>query len=119
MMSQVQNHQVRSQVLDLFASIGALCNACLNHLPLDQPYKESRSDDVSFDSVPENIDAAMKKVLFNLLEISTSLSVDLKHAILAKVDLNRRKYPVGVCKVCGAFCRLVQARNFSNTCLSC
>lgn len=99
MRRQIAIYEIRSQILALFACIGDLCYVCLSHFPLDQPYNETSPDDASFDSVPKNIQLAMAKVLSGLVETAKYLTIDLKQAVLQKVNLNQRKYPVSACKV--------------------
>jgi dCTP diphosphatase len=87
-------HSVRSKILALSATVGRLCSLLLSDAPLDAPTALSEAPDF----VSSEIKTCMGNVLVGLLQTAECLSLSLHTAILTKMELNRRKYPVHLCK---------------------
>jgi hypothetical protein len=109
---------VRSHILHLSALVGQLAAIVLQHLPLDggnpaqqeqdgAPYVDgcTTRDDSSSVSILASAEAKVKlaaavsDVWLALAATSALLSLRLPRSILAKMELNRRKYPVELCRV--------------------
>jgi len=124
---QQQVTLLRSQILQLGASVGQLCAHFLSSLvPLDPRHDNNNHDDHPphdnhntttvtqkntssttsssnfFWSTPSShrdmLYLAIAKIFWNLLEISKIANIDLSSSILKKMELNARKYPVHLCK---------------------
>lgn len=80
----------RSCILQVGAKAGHLCGAILIH---DDDGSSSRAD----------LMTSMADLLKELYLTSFSLNLHLVTSIQSKLDLNRRKYPVELCKVRGWF----------------
>jgi len=106
--------QIRSHVLRIGADVGNLCQKVLSHAPFDpyrtplpshivetQYFPPTLADD-SFWSYPscsrDAIYKAIEAVISSLVIMSVLCEVDLRKSILKKIDLNRRKYPIALCK---------------------
>ena len=107
---------VRSHILRLSALVGQLAAIVLQHLPLDggnptqhqggAPLADgcaARDDPCGslFSSAEAKVTmaAAVSDVWLALAATSALLSLRLPRSILAKMELNRRKYPVELCRV--------------------
>lgn len=82
---------VRSLIFRLSAVTGSLSSLFLSSVPLDG------TDQFTANAA---IAATMAHLLKALTELSCSLSINLHSACCKKIDLNGRKYPVELCKVC-------------------
>lgn len=51
----------------------------------------------------ESLIPILVQMLQKLMELASILSIDLGKACFAKIQLNHRKYPVALCKVCGVW----------------
>lgn len=48
----------------------------------------------------EQTEVALAKILIALMEGATTMNINLEKACHAKIDLNLKKYPAELCKVC-------------------
>lgn len=87
----------RDEVFRLGSIVGKLCSSFLN-VPRDS------KDGKSFWETPssQKIEVAnhMGRVFLALMSVATVFGIDLRTSILKKIELNGRKYPVELCKVC-------------------
>jgi hypothetical protein len=86
-------HEVRSLILKLSVLVGNLSSVFLRLVPLDSNHTSITTN------MPMEIATAMGQVLSCLVETAQSLSIDLEHVILNKMELNEKKYPVELCQV--------------------
>ena len=84
--------ECRSLILQLNVLVGNLCQHVLTAVPLDQPFIGWEAD--------ANLRRSGALVLKNLLHLATATQLDLETCIHKKMSLNRKKYPVDLCKVC-------------------
>eukprot|EP00977_Amphora_coffeiformis_P014366 scaffold3988_cov162-Amphora_coffeaeformis.AAC.3 len=82
--------ECRSLILQLTVLVGNLCHHVLTAVPLDQPF------------VGWKADATFRRsgalILQNLLLLTRATHLDLETCIHKKMSLNRKKYPVDLCK---------------------
>ena len=90
-------HKTRSLILRLTVLVGNLCALALQTFPLDPPSLGEREEEATYKS--EEVRKAMARVFACLMDIAASLHINLHTAILKKMELNRLKYPVELCKV--------------------
>jgi hypothetical protein len=102
-------HETRSLILRLTVLVGNLCSLVLQTIPLDPAivattsFKDGRSTTSSSSSgyvANSEVRKSLAQILSCLLDVSASASINLETSILKKMELNRRKYPVDLCKVC-------------------
>jgi len=106
-------HVVRDQLLKLQITVGQLSALFLEHVPMDPIARDTKSTDqqqadekrtlalrqsISSQAVLD-ITSSMSQLLSTLIATASLLSIDLRVAIVQKMELNGRKYPVELCKV--------------------
>jgi hypothetical protein len=87
----------RNHILQLSARVGQLASVVLRDMPLDK-------DSTSHHQVSLEIRAVLMDLWNDLQATAQSLELDLQVVIVKKMELNRRKYPVELCKVCCNSC---------------
>jgi len=95
----------RSQVLNIGSTVGNLCMKMLQYAPLDDNLTKKNSK-IRAKSLFWNrlckerdiITRAIGEVFWTLVMLSNICHVDLRVSILKKIELNRKKYPVELCK---------------------
>jgi len=107
-------HDVRDAVLMLSELAGNLSRLFRKMVPLDDPTTSSSASTTTaggttiqsnsmttFSAADQNLQlrTAASKLLSGLVDTSTLLRIDLKLAVLRKMELNRLKYPKELCKV--------------------
>jgi hypothetical protein len=107
---------VRSHILRLSALVGQLAAIVMQHLPLDGGNPTHQQDGArgtdgcaasdgpcgslfSSSEAKVTMVAAVSDVWLALAATAALLSLRLPRSILAKMELNRRKYPVELCRV--------------------
>jgi hypothetical protein len=107
---------VRSHILRLSALVGQLGAMVMQHLPLDGANPTQQQDGArgtdefaanddpcgslfSSSEAKVTVAAAVSDVWLALAATAALLSLRLPRSILAKMELNRRKYPVELCRV--------------------
>jgi hypothetical protein len=118
-------HETRSLILRLTVLVGNLCSLVLQTVPLDPAAimvtaanakntnvkqdggrsvatstSKSSSSDRRHVLANSDVRKSLAQILSCLLDVSASASINLETAVLKKMELNRRKYPVDLCKVC-------------------
>jgi dCTP diphosphatase len=81
---------LRSSVLQLSSLVGQLALLFLKQMP---PFDSEHA------SATPDIGLAMGCIMDEILQVSRLLKLELRTAILAKMDLNAKKYPVELCQV--------------------
>jgi hypothetical protein len=89
-------HETRSLILRLSVLVGNLCSLFLQLVPLDGVSVSTGTQ--TLQTTP-GIQICMAELLSGLLSTAASLEIDLETAILKKIELNGKKYPVKLCKV--------------------
>ena len=103
---QDNNHyktpQARSQILHLSFSIGLLCSKILQYAPMDPNGKTSQTEVSEFwlqpSSSRDEIHQAIANIFQSILAFAHVADINLESAILKKMELNARKYPVELCR---------------------
>lgn len=91
----------RSCILQVGVSAGILCGvANSHHDSLVSSSSKSKDSEGKNDNDDKVLVAAMSNLLHDLWKASCSLDLNLVKCIRQKLELNRRKYPVELCKVC-------------------
>jgi hypothetical protein len=83
--------ECRSVVIQLTLLVGNLCQLVLNRVPLDGAA-------ALYVACPE-VRRGSAALLQKLLQLSVISGLDLETCIHKKMELNRKKYPVALCKV--------------------
>ena len=96
---------IRNLVLRLTVVMGTLSSLFLTMMP---------SDDSDFFECNTQITSNMTNLLRTLINLSSTLTINLYKACSKKIDLNCRKYPVDLCKVCN--CSEMSAKQCFNGC---
>ena len=91
---------IRSDILRLSVLVGKLSAAFLEHVPMDD---SSRNDAVSEETrriiaCCSELSDYMQELLTGLEVTAARLSLHVPTCILKKMELNRKKYPVKLCK---------------------
>jgi hypothetical protein len=81
---------LRSSILQLSSLVGQLALLFLQQMP---PFDSEHA------SATPDICLAMGRIMDEILQVSRLLKLELRTAILAKMDLNAKKYPVELCQV--------------------
>jgi hypothetical protein len=89
-------HETRSLILRLSVLVGNLCSLFLQSIPLDGASVSTGAQ--TLQSTP-GIQMCMAELLSGLMSTAASVSINLETAILKKMELNGKKYPVHLCKV--------------------
>lgn len=90
---------VRSDILELSGLVGKLSVSFLEHVPWDPTGNhESETRDTKASCHHPELAITMRHVLSRLETIASRLSLNVVTCILKKMDLNRKKYPVDLCK---------------------
>jgi hypothetical protein len=88
----------RSCILQVGVSAGRLCGVANTHM-LDNNPKQQQPPPQSSDKATVVLVLAMSELLQDLLRTSQSLKLNIIVAIHNKLALNKKKYPVELCKV--------------------
>lgn len=99
----------RDQIFQLASMVGNLCTLFLSvpHDPIQSATERPSPDDDPFwlESSPspekDRVANQLGQVFVHMFATAGTCGVDLCTSILKKVELNGRKYPVELCKVCG------------------
>lgn len=94
-------HEIRSSIFQLSVLAGHLSALFLRLVPLDPIHDEGVPPSTILALSSSDIASGMTTLLSALLDTSGLLSIDLRLAILSKMELNRRKYPAELCRVRG------------------
>lgn len=100
--------KTRSLILHLTVLVGHVCSLVLPIAPLDPApiatyVKNSQTASLGSNNIATaEIKKSLARILSCLLDISASTSINLEIAICNKMELNRRKYPVELCRVCSS-----------------
>jgi len=105
-------HEIRNKLLLLSELTGNLSRLFRKLVPMDDPPASADApvagtDVASSSSREPEIEIAMSKLLSGLVATACLCSVNLGSAIMRKMELNRRKYPVAICKVGGSIFTLL------------
>jgi hypothetical protein len=106
-------YETRSLILRLTVLVGNLCFLVLQTIPLDpamgvvartttikaEDGRRATTSKSIGHAANSEVRKALSQILACLLDVSASASINLETAILKKMELNRRKYPVDLCKV--------------------
>lgn len=87
--------EFRSQIFRLSACVGNLSTLFLEEVPLDSLNPNEPNAPVSSKSIQRTV----TELLSRLIAAAEMLSLNLQTAIVKKMELNRRKYPVELCRV--------------------
>ena len=88
--------KARSSILRLSMLVGNLCSILFRSFPLDGVVTTTASP--SLYATP-GLQESMAEIVSSLMCTAALLSIDLETAILKKMELNNKKYPVELCKV--------------------
>lgn len=92
----------RCNVLHLGYAIGSLCSKILEHAPMDPNGMTAQSEANEFWLQPSKerseIHQAIADIFQSILFFAHVTEINLESAILKKMELNARKYPVELCK---------------------
>ena len=92
----------RCRILHICYSIGSLCSKILEHAPMDPNGKTSQTEVSEFWSQPSpsrgEIHQAIADIFYSILLFAHVTNINLESAILKKMELNARKYPVDLCR---------------------
>jgi hypothetical protein len=91
-------HETRSLILRLSVLVGNLCSLFLHSIPLDGVSLSNGAVAQTLQGTP-GIQICMAELLSGLMSTAASVSINLETAILKKMELNGKKYPVHLCKV--------------------
>jgi hypothetical protein len=94
-------HETRSLILRLSVLVGNLCSLFLQSIPLDGVSVSTGAQ--TLQGTP-GIQMKMAELLSGLMSTAASVSINLETAILKKMELNGKKYPVHLCKVRPILC---------------
>jgi hypothetical protein len=89
-----QTSKPRSCIFRVGECAGRLCGISNTHLSTTKPFTETNNTVLVL---------GMSELLQALMETATSLDLNLIFAIQNKLALNKRKYPVELCKVSNVF----------------
>lgn len=104
-------HDIRSAIIHLVILVGNLSAEYERSVPLDPTTARSQEENNAAESLSQKasppfddscslrLERSMSDILRKLVDTSMLLKMDLHVAIRAKVELNRRKYPVDLCRV--------------------
>ncbi len=87
----------RDEVFRLGSVVGQMCSSFLT-VPRDS--EEGKAFWGALPSQKNEVANHMGRVFLALLSVATVCGIDLRTSILKKIELNGRKYPVELCKVC-------------------
>jgi hypothetical protein len=89
-------HETRSLILRISVLVGNLCALFLQSVPLDGGSVATGAQ--TLQNTP-GIQICMAELLSGIMVTAASLSINIETAILKKMELNGKKYPVHLCKV--------------------
>lgn len=95
-------HETRSLILRLSVLVGNLCSLFLQSIPLDGGSVSTTGGAGAVTQTLQDtpgIQICMAELLSGLMCTAASVSINLETAILKKMELNGKKYPVHLCKV--------------------
>jgi hypothetical protein len=92
-------HETRSLILRLSVLVGNLCSLFLQSIPLDGVSVSTGGAVAQTLQGTPGIQICMAELLSGLMSTAASVSINLETAILKKMELNGKKYPVHLCKV--------------------
>lgn len=123
--SMTTTSKARNQVLKMGSEMGSLCHQVITFAPLDQTHhhqtsgndndeKKGKENDVAVEREEDRTHSfwsieseGRKKIRDSICSVFRALSalcdicgIDLSVAIVKKMELNAKKYPVELCKVC-------------------
>lgn len=91
---------VRSHIMQLSVLVGKLSAAFLEHVPMDPTNDDGGILEESRKSIPQCSDLSQyaSELIVCLEKTADELSLNVPTCISKKMELNRRKYPVELCK---------------------
>lgn len=106
-----QQHNIRSDVLNLAANVGVLCSKTLQYAPLDTSKDTSFWDKIILTEATDTpvipndkicgkteIAKAMANIFISVFVLTSLCNLNLRVSILKKMKLNSLKYPKELCK---------------------
>jgi len=103
--------EIRNRLFLLSELAGNLSRIFRTKVPLDPPPDAPPAVGSSNLTTIAEIDAGIARGMYRLtaalIDASTLLNIDLRSAVLRKMELNRRKYPVELCQVSRPFREVV------------
>lgn len=94
----LQVHHARSLILRLSVLVGNLCSIFLQSVPLDGSTAADTDAPSRLQDTP-GLQDSMAALVLGLTSTAKALSIDLETAVLKKMELNGKKYPVELCTV--------------------